>query len=92
MNYKRFLLCLLTTGYAFASSASFAFQELQPPPEYKQVSKELVETLEKIHYNRPRIDDTISAKAFDYYINALDPRKASFYKATLMSFLNTSTN
>lgn len=83
MNYKRFLLCLLTTGYALASSASFAFQELQPPPEYKQVSKELVETLEKIHYNRPRIDDTISAKAFDYYINALDPSKSFFLQSDI---------
>lgn len=79
MNYKRFLLCLLT-GYAFVSTSASAYEELQPPHEYDQVSKELVEMLEGIHYNRPHIDDTISAKAFDYYIDALDPTKSFFLK------------
>ncbi|MEP0073537.1 MAG: carboxy terminal-processing peptidase [Marinomonas sp.] len=79
MNYKRFLLCLLT-GYAFASNSVSAYEELQPPHEYDQVSKELVEMLESIHYNRPQIDDTISAKAFDYYIDSLDPTKSFFLK------------
>ncbi|MBD5770170.1 carboxy terminal-processing peptidase [Marinomonas colpomeniae] len=79
MNYKRFLLCLLT-GYAFVSTSASAYEELQQPHEYDQVSKELVEMLEGIHYNRPHIDDTISAKAFDYYIDALDPTKSFFLK------------
>jgi carboxyl-terminal processing protease len=79
MNYKRFLLCLLT-GYAFASTSVSAYEELQPPHEYDQVSKELVEMLEGLHYNRPHIDDTISEKAFDYYIDALDPTKSFFLK------------
>ncbi|MBR7888941.1 carboxy terminal-processing peptidase [Marinomonas sp. A79] len=79
MNYKRLLLCLLT-GYTFASTSALAYQELQPPHEYDKVSKELVEMLEGIHYNRPVIDDAISAKAFDYYIDALDPSKSFFLK------------
>ncbi|MGO2353352.1 MAG: carboxy terminal-processing peptidase [Marinomonas foliarum] len=82
MNYKRLLLCLLT-GYTFASTSVSAYQELQPPHEYDKVSKELVEMLEGIHYNRPLIDDTISAKAFDYYIEALDPSKSFFLKSDI---------
>ncbi|MBJ7538527.1 carboxy terminal-processing peptidase [Marinomonas transparens] len=81
MNYKRFLLCLLT-GLTLTTSAS-AYQELQPPHEYDKVSKELVEMLEAIHYNRPIIDDRISAMAFDYYIDALDPSKSFFLQADI---------
>ncbi|NLQ16060.1 carboxy terminal-processing peptidase [Marinomonas sp. M1K-6] len=82
MNYKHFLLCLLT-GYAFAVTPVSAYQELQPPHEYDKVSKELVEMLEGIHYNRPQIDDAISAKAFDYYIDALDPSKSFFLQSDI---------
>ena len=91
MNYKRLLLCLLT-GYTFASNPASAYQELQPPHEYDKVSKELVEMLEGIHYNRPHIDDAISAKAFDYYIDALDPSKSFFLKSdidTLSQYRNS---
>ncbi|QUX92441.1 tail-specific protease [Marinomonas sp. A3A] len=82
MNYKRLLLCLLT-GYTFASTPASAYQELQPPHEYDKVSKELVEMLEGIHYNRPHIDDAISEKAFDFYIDALDPSKSFFLKSDI---------
>ncbi|TYL48233.1 carboxy terminal-processing peptidase [Marinomonas sp. IMCC 4694] len=84
MNYKRLLLCLLT-GYTFAASPASAFQALQPLHEYDKVSKELVETLEGIHYNRPNIDDAISSKAFDYYIDALDPSKSFFLQSDIDS-------
>jgi len=82
MNYKRLLLCLLT-GYTFSVTPVFAYQELQPPHEYDKVSKELVEMLEGIHYNRPNIGDTISAQAFDYYIDALDPTKSFFLQSDI---------
>ncbi|NVK73927.1 carboxy terminal-processing peptidase [Marinomonas sp. CT5] len=82
MNYKRLLLCLLT-GYTLASTSASAYQELQPPHEYDKVSKELVEMLEAIHYNRPHIDDAISEKAFDYYIDSLDPSKSFFLKSDI---------
>ncbi|WP_245931933.1 carboxy terminal-processing peptidase [Marinomonas aquiplantarum] len=82
MNLKRLLLCLLT-GYSFAVTPVSAYQELQPPHEYDQVSKELVEMLEGIHYNRPQIDDTISTKAFDYYIDAMDPTKSFFLQSDI---------
>lgn len=91
MNYKRLLFCLLA-GYTFASTPASAYQELQPPHEYDKVSKELVEMLEGIHYNRPHIDDAISAKAFDYYIDALDPSKSFFLKSdidTLSKYRNS---
>lgn len=82
MNLKRLLLCLLT-GYSFAVTPVSAYQELQPPHEYDKVSKELVEMLEGIHYNRPQIDDTISTKAFDYYIDAMDPTKSFFLQSDI---------
>lgn len=90
MNYKRLLLCLLT-GYTFSVTPAFAYQELQPPHEYDTVSKELVEILESIHYNKPHIGDTISAHAFDYYIDALDPTKSFFLQSdidTLSAYVN----
>lgn len=83
MNFKQLLLCLITTGYALSSSALLAFQPLQPPHEYQRVSKELLMTLERVHYNRPIIDDAISAKAFDYYINSLDPTKSFFLQSDI---------
>ncbi|WP_231908792.1 carboxy terminal-processing peptidase [Marinomonas sp. TW1] len=82
MNLKRLLLCLLS-GYSFAVTPVSAYQELQPPHEYDQVSKELIEMLEGIHYNRPEIDDAISTKAFDYYIDAMDPTKSFFLQSDI---------
>ncbi|BFM48888.1 carboxy terminal-processing peptidase [Marinomonas sp. THO17] len=82
MNLKRLMLCLVT-GYTFAVSPVFAYQELQPPHEYDDVSRELVEMLEGIHYNRPHIDDAISSMAFDYYIDALDPTKSFFLQSDI---------
>ncbi|WP_418138737.1 carboxy terminal-processing peptidase [Marinomonas sp. RS-M-Aa-14] len=45
--------------------------------------KSLVEMIEGIHYNRPHIDDAISSKAFDYYIDALDPSKSFFLQSDI---------
>jgi len=44
--------------------------------------------LEGIHYNRTHIDDAISAKAFDYYIDALDPNKSFFLKKYIDTFIS----
>ncbi len=77
MNYKRLLFCLFT-GFTVATSPAFAFQELQPSDDYKQVSKEIVEILEGTHYNKPSINDQISELAFEDYLDALDPTKSFF--------------
>ncbi len=82
MNYKHFLAAIMA-GCALASTSLYAFTELQPPAEYKKVSKQLVDILEGIHYNKTTVDDRISALAFDEYIDSLDPTKSFFLAADI---------
>ncbi|GAB3484411.1 carboxy terminal-processing peptidase [Marinomonas epiphytica] len=82
MKYKR-LFIYLVSGYFFLTTPASAFQELHPDAEYADVSKEVVEMLEGIHYNKPLIDDAISIQAFDYYIDSLDPTKSFFLQSDI---------
>ncbi|ADZ92232.1 carboxy terminal-processing peptidase [Marinomonas mediterranea] len=83
MNYKRLLVSLLVAGASLTSSLANAYTDLQQPHDYDQVAKELTEMLEAVHYNRPTIDDRISASAFDLYLDSLDPTKSFFLKSDI---------
>lgn len=78
MNYKTLLISLITSC-VFASPSLHALTDLTPPAQYKKVSKQLVEILEGIHYNKTPIDDRISQIAFDEFLNSLDPTKSFFF-------------
>lgn len=79
MIYKRLLLSLLPS-IALASGSVSAYEKLEPPHDYDRVAQEIVETLESVHYNKTIIDDEISAKAFDNYLEALDPSRSFLLK------------
>ena len=75
MIYKRLLLCLLPS-IALLSGPASAYEKLEPPHDYDQVAKEIVEMLESVHYNKTPLNDEISQKAFDHYLDALDPSRS----------------
>ncbi|RDL43894.1 tail-specific protease [Marinomonas piezotolerans] len=75
MIYKRLLSCLLPSIALICGPVS-AYEKLEPPHDYDQVAKEIVEMLESVHYNKTPIDDEVSRKAFDHYLQALDPSRS----------------
>ncbi|TDO98794.1 carboxy terminal-processing peptidase [Marinomonas balearica] len=83
MNYKRLLVSLFVAGASLTHSLANAYTELQPPHDYDSVAKELTEMLEAVHYNKPTIDDRISASAFDLYLDSLDPIKSFFLQSDI---------
>ncbi len=85
MNYKRLFICLVM-GAMFAVSNAFAYIELQPLENNKKVSQQLVEILERVHYNKTTINDETSLKAFGQYLNSLDPSKSFFLQSDIDNF------
>ncbi|WP_191603011.1 carboxy terminal-processing peptidase [Marinomonas algicola] len=85
MNYKNLFLCLLM-GATLSASNTFAYTELKPLEENQKVSQQLVEMLERVHYNKTAIDDEISLMAFDKYLSSLDPSKSFFLQSDIDSF------
>ncbi|MCZ2720530.1 carboxy terminal-processing peptidase [Marinomonas sp. 15G1-11] len=85
MNYKHLFICLLM-GATLSASHTFAYNKLKPLDENKEVSQQLVEILERVHYNKTVINDEISSMAFNHYLDYLDPSKSFFLQSDIDSF------
>ncbi|MFT2109888.1 carboxy terminal-processing peptidase [Marinomonas sp. 2405UD68-3] len=85
MNYKRLFICLVI-GATLSVSNAFAYVKLQQLDNNKKVSQQLVEMLERVHYNKTTINDETSLKAFDQYLDSLDPSKSFFLQSDIDSF------
>jgi len=54
----------------------------------RQIVRKVVELLEKNHYSGRKLDDEISARWMDHFINKLDPQKLSFVQSDIDRFHN----
>lgn len=84
MTYKHLFVGLLSTSI-LASTHLFAVEPLQPSPDYSRVSREIVDMLEGVHYNKLTIDDSVSSQAFDNYLDAIDPTRSFFLQSDIDS-------
>lgn len=77
--------CVNLLGAAVLSTSVQA-SSLEPDPIYKKTVLEVVDTLQEGHYNRVDINDELSSKLLDRYLQDLDPNRVYFYKSDIEEF------
>jgi carboxyl-terminal processing protease len=84
MKNKYFIL-LLTTIFALAS-CSFTSNSFNESDKDQLLLQLVSYILEEGHYVEKDLDDDFSSKAFDTYIDMIDPYKRYFYKSDINKF------
>ncbi|MGK0459623.1 MAG: carboxyl-terminal processing protease, partial [Candidatus Azotimanducaceae bacterium] len=77
---------LFAAGVAFATVPEVAVGPLKPMPEHANTTRNIVDALASRHYVSTLLDDDLSAKIFDNYIDDLDPSKSYFLAADIRNF------
>ena len=76
------ILLLATPGFSQTIDAPVSAQDyyttLAPQPEFKETCVNIVANLKKHHYRELKIDDEMSSRIFDNYINSLDKGRSYF--------------
>lgn len=90
MNFKR--ITILFAGALFFGSAcandstKVTFKQLSPEPQHQTVYSTAMQLIASYHYQKPKIDDQFSSKAFDNYLKYIDPSKVYFIKSDVEKF------
>ena len=92
MNFKTkflassLLALLFATSVSFATVADQAVEPLAPMPVHANTTRNIVDALASRHYVSTVLDDDLSTKIFDSYIEDLDPSKSYFLASDIESF------
>ena len=92
-------LSILSAGFLHSALATTAAAELgragidtdvtktlKPLPEHTNTTRHIVDALSSRHYVDTVLDDALSSKIFDGYINGLDPSRSYFLASDIESF------
>ncbi len=90
---KKFLLTLMllvTCAPVWATvppdSSKIKFAVLQPEPQHRNVSQIVANLLNRNHYKKRAIDDSLSTEMFDRYLKMLDANRMYFLDADIKVF------
>jgi len=89
MKIKLAAILTLVTLYvpcAFANAPIIAKEDLAPRPEHKRATRLITHFIANYHYKRPPLDDALSAKILDRYIEMLDPTKSYLLQSDIDEF------
>lgn len=90
MNFKR--ITILFAGALFFGSAcandstKVTLKQLSPEPQHQTVYSTAMQLIASYHYQKPKIDDQFSSKAFDNYLKHIDPSKVYLIKSDVEKF------
>lgn len=82
---------LLQADQSTTTSRSAALEELAPGPNDGIIATITARQLERGHYRERRLNDELSEKFFERYIEALDPQRLHFTQADLNEFAEYRT-
>lgn len=89
------LLVLLTLSGMFScfenkaqdtATPTYGYEDLKPTETQKDVEKFVTQFLAAYHYQKFKMDDSLSSKVWDYFISEVDGGKAYFTEADIKSF------
>jgi carboxyl-terminal processing protease len=81
------LVGLAVTIFSFSVTGALpAFSSLEPMPVHSTTTQNIVDALASRHYVPTVLNDNLSSKIFDTYIDDLDPSKSYFIKSDIRSF------
>ena len=76
-----------TIGKSVSSlSVTDYYRALTPNKEHPKIAREILKQLERIHYQKLKIDDQLSDKIFDRYLLLLDPTRSYFLANDINDF------
>ena len=81
-----FFIAIIIFGFSFSN------KKFSDPNKEKLLIEVVKYVVEKGHYNSIEIDDDISEKIFDSYIEQLDAQKRFFLQSDIDSLKNISIN
>ncbi|MFT4562039.1 MAG: carboxyl-terminal processing protease [Gammaproteobacteria bacterium] len=61
-------------------------EELMPRAEHKRATRLITHFLANYHYKKPPLDDSLSQKIFDSYLETLDPTKSYLVRSDIEEF------
>ena len=85
------LMTLLFTASAWANAPLVALEDLKPQPEHRRSTRLITHVISNYHYRNVPLDDTLSQKILDRYIDALDPARSYFTQADINEFNQNTT-
>ena len=88
VTLSKVLPLLIFTGLAAASADQGAVLEpvLKPVDRHEQIGNMVAEFIEQSHYSHATIDDELSSRVLDRYIEALDNNRMYFLASDIESF------
>lgn len=83
-----FCLCLaLSAAIARAAATPATLSEITPTPAQQLLAKRLAKTFVQVHFSHPALDDRLSEKVFEQYLDGLDSQRLYFLASiTVPSF------
>ncbi|MGI1677920.1 MAG: carboxy terminal-processing peptidase [Cellvibrionaceae bacterium] len=86
-NFVSITLSLfLLTSSAHSLTSNITLDTLKPTEGHSQTTKEVMQTLSNRHFKEMPIDDALSEKFLDNYIESLDPGKSFFFASDIKEF------
>lgn len=70
----------------FYTASALTEGPLQAEPDHKNTIVEIMESLKLGHYKQMTVDDALSSKLLDKYLDDLDPSRSYFYASDVDSF------
>ncbi len=86
MIFSRALLLLIMVALPFSSSYSAPLEIIEYSKTQSDTLRDLISKLNSRHYSDTRIDDQLSRKFLDHYLDTLDPSRMYFYQMDVDGF------
>ena len=85
------LIASLLSISVWANAPIVALEELKPQPEHRRGTRLITHVISNYHYKNVALDDELSKKVLDRYIDALDPTRSYLTQADITEFNQHAT-
>ena len=85
-HYPRLIVVVVAATFIPVNSHGSTTSLLEPQKEHYRATRLITHILDKYHYKDFSIDDALSEKILDEYIQTLDPGRSYFYQKDINSF------
>lgn len=82
----RWLLAIVFSAGVLSAAAAVPAEKLEPRPEHQQTTSLITEFITKYHYRVTPLDDGLSGRILDRYLENLDPNRSYFLAQDLAQF------
>ena len=85
------LLSSVFSATSWANAPVVSLEDLKPQPEHRRSTRLITHVISNYHYRNVPLDDALSKKILDRYIDALDPARSYFTQADIDEFMQHET-